>query len=134
MTEGYKYQNTPLKPKIAKEIILKQFSGKTVSRREIGEKVIQYHESRGGLLSTARTNPINAALRYLKEKGLAENISKGSGSTWRIFEKYKPVSELTNSQEFISIIRSEIQYLTKQIESFEHRKAELKTMLIEFDQ
>ena len=134
MSEGYRYQNTPLKPKIAKEIILKQFSGKTVSRREIDEKVIQYHESRGGLLSTAKTNPIKAALRYLKEKGLAENVSKGSGSTWRIFEKSKPVSELTNSQGLVSVIRSEIQYLTRQIESFEHRKSELKTMLVEYDQ
>ena len=86
MNNNYKYKGARLKPKIVKELILKLFSGKTISRREIDKAVIQYHESHGGLLSTAKTNPTKTALRYLKEKGLAENISKGPGSTWRIFE------------------------------------------------
>lgn len=86
MHKNYKYKDTHLKPKIAKVLILELFSGKTVSRHEIDKAVIRYHESHGGLLSTAKTNPIKTALRYLKEKGLAENISKGPGSTWRIFK------------------------------------------------
>lgn len=86
MNNNYRYKGARLKPKIVKELILKLFSGKTVSRREIDEAIIQYHESQGGLLSTSKTNPIKTALRYLKEEGLAENISKGPGSTWRIFD------------------------------------------------
>lgn len=130
MDPNYKYKGARLKPKIAKAIILEQFAGKTVSRREIDEGVIQHHQSQGGLPSTAKTNPIKAALRYLKDKGFAENISKGSGSTWRIFEKSKPVSELSNAQELVGLIREEIQYLTTQIESFEHRISELEATLI----
>ena len=84
MDKDYKYENTHLKPKIVKEIILELFSGKTVRRCEIDKATIQYHISRGGLLSTAKTSPIKTALRYLKEDGLAENISQGPGSTWRI--------------------------------------------------
>ena len=83
---NYRYKDVRLKPKIAKELILKLFSGKTISRQEIDKAIIEHHESLGGLLSTAKTNPIKTALRYLKENGLAENISKGPGSTWRIFE------------------------------------------------
>lgn len=83
---NYKYKDTHLKPKIAKELIIKLFSGKTASRHEIDQTIIEYHEAQGGLLSTAKTNPIKTALRYLKELGLAENISKGPGSTWRFFE------------------------------------------------
>ncbi len=96
MNENYKYEGVRLKPKIAKKLILELFSGKTISRREIDTAVIQYHESQGGLLSTAKTNPIRTALRYLQEKGLAENISKGPGSTWRIF---KPTNSTPSSLE-----------------------------------
>lgn len=86
MRKNYKYKDTHLKPKIAKELIIELLSGKTVSRHEIDKTIIQYHKSQGGLHSTAKTNPIKTALRYLKEKGIAENISKGPGSTWRIFD------------------------------------------------
>ena len=134
MSKDYRYESTPLKPKIAKEIILKQFSGKTASRRKIDEVVTEYHESHGGLLSTAKTNPIRAALRYLKKKGLAENISKGSGSTWRIFESPIPISEPPDVQTLLSVIRAEIQYLTTQIESFERRKSELEAIFTKHNQ
>ena len=86
MQKDYKYKDTHLKPKIAKELILKLLSGKTIRRHEIDKTVNRFHESRGGLLSTAKTSPIRTALRYLQEKGLAENISRGPGSTWRIYE------------------------------------------------
>lgn len=134
MDSNYRYKGARLKPKIAKAIILEQFAGKTVSRREIDEGVIQYHQSHGGLPSTAKTNPIKTALRYLKDKGFAENISRGSGSTWRIFEKPKPVSEPSNAQDLVLLIRSEIQYLTTQIKSFEHRISELEATLIKNSQ
>ena len=134
MDPNYRYKGAPLKPKIAKAIILEQFAGKTVSRRDIDEGVIQHHQSQGGLPSTVKTNPIKAALRYLKDKGFAENISKGSGSTWRIFENPKPVSEPSNAQELVMLIREEIQYLTKQIESFERRISELEATLIKSSQ
>ena len=86
METDYKYEDVHLTPKIAKRLILELFSGKTVRRHEIDTTVNRFHESRGGLLSTAKTSPIRTALRYLKEEGLAENISRGPGSTWRIFE------------------------------------------------
>lgn len=130
MNRNYRYKGARLKPKIAKAIILELFAGKTASRREIDERVIQYHQSHGGLPSIAKTNPIKAALRYLKDRGFSENISSGSGSTWRIFETPKPVSKPSNAQELVGLIRSEIQYLTKQIESFERRISELEATLI----
>lgn len=129
MDPNYKYKGAHLKPKIAKAIILEQFAGKTMSRQEIDEGVIQHHQSNGGLPSTAKTNPIKAALRYLKDKGYAENISRGSGSTWRIFETAKPVSAPLDTQGLVTVIRAEIQYLTTQIESFEHRISELEATL-----
>ena len=86
MGQYYKYEGVHLTPKIAQKLILELLSGKTIRRREIDIVVIRFHESYGGLLSTAKTSPIRTALRYLQEKGLAENISRGPGSTWRIFE------------------------------------------------
>lgn len=134
MDPNYRYKGVHLKPKIAKAIILEQFAGKTMSRQEIDEGVIQHHQSNGGLPSTAKTNPIKAALRYLKGKGFAENISKGSGSTWRIFETPKPVSEPLDTQRLVAVIRAEIQYLTTQIESFELRISELEATLTKYSQ
>ena len=90
MENNYRYEGARLKPQIAEKLILKLYSGKTVTRSDIDQGVIQYHESVGGLPSTAKTNPIRTALRYLKENGLAENISKGPGSTWRI-SKLEPM-------------------------------------------
>jgi hypothetical protein len=65
----------------------------------------------------------------LKDKGFAENVSRGSGSTWRIFENPEPVSEPSNAQELVAVIRAEIQYLTTQTKSFEHRISELEATL-----
>ena len=86
MSKNYKYEGVHLTPKIAKRLILELLSGKTVRRREIDTTINIFHESHGGLLSAAKTSPIRTALRYLQEKGLAENISRGPGSTWRIYE------------------------------------------------
>lgn len=86
MGKDYRYEGVHLTPKIAKKLILELLLGKTIRRHEIDTTVNRYHESRGGLLSTAKTSPIRTALRYLQEEGLAENISRGPGSTWRIFE------------------------------------------------
>ena len=134
MDSNYRYKDARLKPKIAKAIILEQFAGKTMSRREIDAAVIQHHESNGGLPSTAKTNPIKAALRYLKDKNFAENVSKGSGSTWRIFENPKPVPEPLDPQGLIAMIKAEIQYLTTLMKSFEHRISELEAILTKENQ
>ncbi|RKU18745.1 hypothetical protein C6503_08815 [Candidatus Poribacteria bacterium] len=134
MDPNYRYKGARLKPKIAKAIILELFAGKTVSRRDIDEGIIEHHQSHGGLPSIAKTSPIKAALRYLKDKGFAENVSKGSGSTWRIFEKPKPMSVPSNAQDLVVLIRSEIRYLTTQIESFEDRISELEATLIKNSQ
>ena len=95
MNEKYRYRDVHLKPKIAKELIQILFSGKTVSRCEIDKTIIRYHESQGGLLSTAKVSPIRTALRYLQSNGLAENLSKGPGSTWRISETSNPIRSQT---------------------------------------
>lgn len=134
MNSNYRYEGARLKPKIAKAIILEQFAGKTMSRREIDDAVVQHHQLNGGLPSTAKTNPIKAALRYLKGKGFAENVSRGSGSTWRIFEKPIPVSEPLDTRGFIEMIKAEIQYLTTLIRSFEHRISELEAILTKENQ
>ncbi len=86
MRKNYRYEGVHLTPKIARRLILELLSGKTIKRRDIDTTVNRFHESRGGLSSTAKTSPIRTALRYLQEEGLVENISKGPGSTWRIFE------------------------------------------------
>ena len=138
MDPNYRYKGARLKPQIAKAIILEQFAGKTVSRREIDERVIEYHQSHGGLPSTVKTNPIRGALKYLKDRGFAKNVSKGSGSTWRIFENPKPVSKPSDApsdaRALVAIVRGEIQYLTTQIESFERRISELEATLIKNSQ
>ena len=134
MDPNYRYKGARLKPQIAKAIILEQFAGKTVSRREIDAGVIQYHQSHGGLPSTVKTNPIRGALKYLKDGGFAKNVSKGSGSTWRIFENPKPSDAQSDARELVAIVRGEIQYLTTQIESFERRISELEATLIKNSQ
>ena len=91
MNKKYRYRDVHLKPKIAKELIQILYSGKTVRRCEIDEAITHYHESQGGLLSTAKVSPIRTALRYLQSSGLAENLSKGPGSTWRIYEDSDPI-------------------------------------------
>ena len=95
MNEKYRYRDVHLKPKIAKELIQILFSGKTVSRCELDKAIIRYHESQGGLLSTAKVSPIRTALRYLQANGLAENLSKGPGSTWRILKTSNPILSQT---------------------------------------
>ncbi len=80
----YEYVGVPLIPKIAQELIIEKFSGKTVNRQEIIETVIQIHCDRGGLPSEAQNVPettIYAALYKLKKSGIAENPSQGY---WRI--------------------------------------------------
>lgn len=134
MQSNYRYKGARLKPKIAKAIILEQCAGQTMSRREIDDAVIQHHQDNGGLPSTAKTNPIKAALRYLKGKGFAENVSRGSGSTWRIFENPKPVSVPLDIQGLIATIKAEIQYLTTLIKSFENRISELEAILTKKNQ
>ena len=86
MCKNYRYEGVHLTPKIARELILDLLSGKTIRRRDIDTAVNSFHESHGGFPSTSKASPFRTALRYLQEEGLAEILSKGPGSTWRIFE------------------------------------------------
>ena len=99
MRKNYRYEGVHLTPKIAKMLILELLSGKTIRRRDIDATVNRFHESRGGLPSTAKTSPIRTALRYLQEEGLVEILSKGPGSTWRIFEPSNSNSGTTNQMD-----------------------------------
>ena len=79
MNNSYKYVEVPLTPSIAQELIKEAFSGKTATRQEIVETVVQIHDERGGLPSEAKkvTGPIQRALQNLKASGIAENLPKG---------------------------------------------------------
>ena len=83
MNNDYKYVGMPLTPSITQELIKEAFSGKTATRKEIVEAVIQIHCGRGGLPSEAKdvTRPIQRALQNLRNSGIAENPSK---SYWQI--------------------------------------------------
>ena len=84
MNNDYKYVGVPLTPSIAQELIKEAFSGKTATRREIVEIVVQIHDERGGLPSEAKDvrTTIKSALQNLKKKRIVENLSLGS---WRIY-------------------------------------------------
>ena len=91
---NYEYVGVPLTPKIAAELIARQFSGQTVRRQEIIEPVVSIHEERGGLPSEAQDVGLTilTALRKLQGNGVAEynppngwQISErtiGSGENW----------------------------------------------------
>jgi hypothetical protein len=83
VNNDYEYVGVPLTPSIAQELIKEAFSGKTATRREIVEIVVQIHDERGGLPSEAKSvkQTILSALQVLQAKGLAACIS---GWRWQI--------------------------------------------------
>ena len=99
-----------LTPKVAQELIQVLFSGQSVQRQQIIEKVDKAHRERGGYPPTVTSHhPVDRALSKMKRLGLANNISRG---IWSIF----PVepSESENSTE--SKECSEIKTLNKFVE------------------
>lgn len=83
MNSSYKYTGLSLTEKIARELTVEIFSGKTgVQKKEIKRAVDETHTSRGGSLSTNEMHPVSTALSILKKQGLANNPTRGK---WSIF-------------------------------------------------
>lgn len=74
MKQSYKHAGKRLVMSIARELILKFFSGYSgVPRSEIIEKIKTEHLNGGGTLHTKEVHPVADALQSLKNKGLADN-------------------------------------------------------------
>jgi len=90
MNNAYKYENMPLIPTIAAELICEIFLEKgNVNIREIRTQIVQLHEKRGGQ-PTRRSSPnpvILEGLQILRQSGQATNLGTGIASYWRIHEK-----------------------------------------------
>ena len=83
MNQSYKHAGKPLTLKIARELVIERFSGKTgVQKKELKRVVDEMHTKRGGSLSTSEMHPVSAALSVMKKQGLANNPSRGE---WSIF-------------------------------------------------
>lgn len=83
MNQDYQYAGKSLTEKIARELIVELFSGKTeIKKKKIRQTVDETHTSRGGFLSTNEMHPVSAALSNLKKQGFAENPAFG---VWSIF-------------------------------------------------
>ena len=83
MNQSYEHAGKPLTLKIARELVIEMFSGKTgVEKKELKRVVDEMHTKRGGSLSTNEMHPVSAALSVLKKQGLANNPSRGE---WSIF-------------------------------------------------
>ena len=83
MNQSYEHTGKPLTLKIARELVIEIFSGKTgVKKKKMKQAVDEMHIKRGGSLSTNEMHPVSAALSVLKKQGLANNPSRGE---WSIF-------------------------------------------------
>ena len=83
MNQSYEHAGKPLTLKIARELVIERFSGKTgVQKKELKRVVDEIHIRRGGSLSTNEMHPVSAALSVMKKQGLANNPSRGE---WSIF-------------------------------------------------
>ena len=83
MNSSYKHVGKSLTERIARELIIEIFSGKTeIQRTEIRQTVDETHTQRGGHLSTNEIHPVSSALSLLKRQRLANNPTRGE---WSIF-------------------------------------------------
>ena len=83
MNNTYKYAGKPLTERIARELVIEIFSGKTgIQKKEIKRVVDDTHTARGGILSTNEMHPVSSSLNILKKRGLADNPMRGA---WSIF-------------------------------------------------
>ena len=95
MDNGYKYSGERLTMKMARELILELFSGKTETKQNMIRRVDEVHVARGGKLSKAVVHPVLDALTNLKPNGMANNPKRG---TWTIIDKTADV-EIEGSDE-----------------------------------
>ena len=87
MNKNYKYAGRPLTERIARELIIEIFSGKTgIKKKEIKQAVDDTHTSRGGMLSTNEVHPVSSVLSVMKKQGLANNPTRGE---WSIFGNFE---------------------------------------------
>ena len=73
MNNEYKYVGRSLTPRMAQELIVELFTGQTVQRQEIIERVDQVHLERGGQPAQAATHPVKRVLSAMKTAGRAKN-------------------------------------------------------------
>ena len=77
MNSEYRYVGRSLTPRMAQELIVELFTGQTVQRQEIIERVDQVHLERGGQPAQAATHPVERVLSAMKTAGRAENPRRG---------------------------------------------------------
>ena len=83
MSNNHKHVGKPLTERIARELIIEIFSGKTeIKKKEIKRVVDETHTQWGGHLSTNEVHPVSSALSTLKKQRLADNPTRG---VWSIF-------------------------------------------------
>lgn len=81
MNNPYEYSGKSLTPKMARELILELFAGKTAPRQDIIGTVDELHVERGGRMAETKVHPVVNALNWLKSKGFADNVDLG---VWKI--------------------------------------------------
>ena len=78
MSQPYEYQGEKLTVRSARSLIVELFGEQNdVPRQKIIAAVDKAHISRGGLLATKQTHPVDDALWFLKEQGYANNKKRG---------------------------------------------------------
>ena len=85
MHKSYKHAGKALTQKVARELVIEIFSGKTgIQKKQIKQAIDETHTSRGGSLSTNEVHPVSSALSIMKKQGLANNPTRGA---WSILSK-----------------------------------------------
>ena len=85
MQDAYEHKGKPLDIPIARSIIEKHFGGKTIKINDLKKQVDRFHQSRGGLETSARSHhPVVNVLRGLKVTGRADNPPELEHGTWQI--------------------------------------------------
>lgn len=96
LNEFYKYKGIPLTPNISEELLLSYYSGKLTKRGQIVTDIIDIHLKKGGKEpeATDKDRMIKRALENLKDKGLAENKSRGY---WIVISKQEPLNSISET-------------------------------------
>ena len=92
MDKQYEYSGESLTTKMAQELIVELFKGKTVAKTEIVRRIDERHLERGGKTAETVVHPVTNALNALKRKDLAHNDNPGIG-VWHIIDKNEPTEE-----------------------------------------